>query len=107
MLFLRRFGPRDWNWSPSASSSSAERGAASAILGGETLVSGSVSITEREIAGTDVGCTDEEGPGTGSTVTMSMSELFLGLGAMRRGFLPEPPGAGARTLVLLTGRGGS
>ena len=70
-------------------------------------MSGSVSITEREIAGTDVGCTDEEGPGSGSTVRMSISELFLGLGAILRGFLVEPPGAGAWALVLLTGGGGS
>ena len=73
-------------------------------------MSGSVSTTEREMiseAGTDVGCTDEEGPGRGSTVRISISALFRGLGAMRRGFLPEPPGAGAWTLVLLTGRGGS
>ena len=65
-------------------------------------MSGSVSITEREIAGTDVGCTDEEGPGSGSTVRISTSELFLGFGAILRGFLLEPPGAGVWVLVLLT-----
>ena len=70
-------------------------------------MSGSVSITEREIAGTDVGCTDEEGPGSGSTVRMSISELFLGLGAILRGFLVEPPGAGVWAFVLLTVGGGS
>ena len=70
-------------------------------------MSGSIFTAEREMvseAGTGLGCA--EVPGT-STVTMSISSLFRGLGAMRRGFLPEPPGAGARTLVLLAGSGGS
>ena len=37
---------------------------------------------------------------------MSISELFLGLGAILRGFLLEPPGAGVWALVLLTVPGG-
>ena len=59
------------------------------------------------VTGTDVGCVDEEGPGSGSTVRMSISELFLGFGAILRGFLLEPPGAGVWALVLLTVGGGS
>ena len=70
-------------------------------------MSGSIFTAEREMvseAGTGLGCA--EVPGT-LTVTMSISSLFRGLGAMRRGFLPEePPGAGAWTLVG-TGSGGN
>ena len=68
-------------------------------------MSGSIFPAGREMvseAGTGLGCT-----GIGSTERTSMSALLRGLGAMRRGFLPEPPGAGVRILVLLTGSGGS
>ena len=68
-------------------------------------MSGSIFPAGREMgseAGTGLGCT-----GIGSTERTSMSALLRGLGAMRRGFLPEePPGAGAWTLVV-TGSGGN
>ena len=45
------------------------------------------------VAGPDTGWEEEEGTLSVSTVRMSISEDFLGLGAILRGFLVELPGA--------------